>query len=182
MRSQREFDRLRVPSIPDELLSLQSGSEYACAKMLEKYCGWKALDGATTQIKVGRTIFDFRIHNTFVEYHPISLKREFITDGMRAISSAIHGLSKPRKVEILKAVAEELEAQYAKRRGQVLSAHPVYGEMPLICVHTPEEFIRKIICRFAVTRCGDVESLRQEFNKLRKEFIALRQKDTGDDH
>lgn len=174
MRSQRGQDRLRLPSVSFDLSSIQSGSEYACAKMLEKYCEWRGLDGATMQIKVGRTLFDFRIHDTFIEYHPISLKREFITDGMKAISSAIHGLSKPKKVEILKAVAEELEAQYAKRRGQVLSAHPGYAEMPLICVHTPEEFIRKVICRFAVGRCGDVDSLRREFNKLRKEFIALR--------
>jgi hypothetical protein len=180
MRSQRGFDRLRVPSIPDELMSLQSGSEYACAKMLEKYCDWRPIDGATMQIKVGRTVFDFRVHDTFLEYHPISLKREFITDGMRSISSAIHGLPKPKKVEILKAVAEELEAQYAKRRSQVLSVHPNYREMPLVCVHTPEEFIRKVICRFTVKRCGDVESLRREFNKLRKEFIALRRKDNGD--
>lgn len=174
MRSQRGYDRIHLPSIPNELLNLQSASEYACAKMLEKYCSWRAADGATVQIKVGRTVFDFRIRDTFIEYHPISLKREFITNGMRAISSAIHGLSKPRKIEILKAVAEELEAQYAKRRGQVLSVHPTYKEMPLICVHTPEDFIRKVICKFTVVRCGDVDSLRQEFNKLRKEFISLR--------
>lgn len=174
MRSQRGFDRLRIPSTPNEFLSLQSGSEYACAKLLNKYCGWQPIDGTTMQIKVGRTLFDFRIHDTFVEYHPISLKREFITNGMRSISSAIHGFPKGIRVEILKAVAEELEAQYAKRRGQVLSAHPNYKEMPLICVHTPEEFMRKVICRFAIKRCGDVESLRREFNKFRKEFIALR--------
>jgi len=174
MRSFRGQDRLSLPPVSFELSSIQSGSEYACARMLEKYCGWMGIDGATMQIKVGRTLFDFRIRDTFIEYHPISLKREFVTGGMRAISSAIHGLPKSKKIEILKAVAEELEAQYSKRRGQVLSAHPSYGEMALICVHTPEEFIRKVICRFATGRCGDVESMRQEFNKLRKEFIALR--------
>jgi hypothetical protein len=171
---QRGLEKLRFPELPTELMNFQSASEYACAKMMGKYCEWKPIDGTTMQIKVGRTVFDFRIHDTFIEYHPISLKREFITDGMRAISSAIHGLPKQKKVEILKAVAEELEAQYAKRRGQVLSVHPSYGEMPLICVHTPEEFIRKVLCRFAVGRCGDVDSLRHEFNKLRKEFISLR--------
>jgi len=174
MRSQREFDRLRVPSIQEGLSGLQSGSEYACAKMLEKYSPWKAINGGTTQIKVGRTLFDFCIQDTFVEYHPISLKREFITDGMRAISSAIHGLPKSKKVEILKAVAEELEAQYAKRRAQVLSAHPVYKSMDLICVHTPEEFIREVLCQFATKPHGDMESLRREFHKLRKQFRALR--------
>lgn len=171
---QRGLEKLRFPDLPTDLMNFQSASEYACAKMLEKYCGWKAADGTTMQIKVGRTVFDFRIHDTFIEYHPISLKREFITDGMRNISSAIHGLPKAKRVEILKAVAEELEAQYAKRRGQVLSAHPSYKNMALICVHTPEEFIRKVLCRFATSRCGDVESLRQEFNRLRKNFIALR--------
>lgn len=174
MRSYRGTEKVRLPSIPPELMSVQSASEYACAKMLEKYCGWRALDGATMQIQVGRTVFDFRIHDTFIEYHPISLKREFLTDGMRAISSAIHGLPKGRKVEILKAVAEELEAQYAKRRSQVLSTHRAYGEMPLVCVHTPEEFIRKVICRFATGKCPDVDAMRREFNKRRKEFIALR--------
>lgn len=174
MMSRRGIEKARLPSLSFELASFQSASEYACARMLEKYAGWKGIDGVTMQIKVGRTVFDFRIQDTFIEYHPISLKREFITDGMSHISSAIHGLAKEKKIEILRAVAVELEAQYAKRRGQVLSAHSAYSDMPLICAHTPEEFVRKVICRFATGKCSDVESMRREFNKLRKEFIALR--------
>jgi len=176
MRSQRAVERFSLPPVPAEMLDLQSASEYACVKLLEKYTNWKGIDGATCQIKVGRTTFDFRVEDTFVEFHPISLKREFITNGMRHISSAMHSLPKVKKVEILKAVAEELEAQYAKRRGQVLSAHPAYGKMQLICVHTPEEFIRKVICRFMTARDANVERMRQEFSKFRKDFIALRQR------
>jgi len=175
MRHQRVQEPFNLPELPVEHLNFQSASEYACAKMLEKYTDWQGIDGITCQIKVGRTIFDFRVDNTFVEYHPVSLKREFLTDGMHHISSAIHNLPKQKKVEILKAVATELEAQYAKRRGQILSVHPIYKDMPLLCVHTPEDFIRKVICQFATVRHGDVELMRREFNKLRKEFIALRQ-------
>jgi hypothetical protein len=176
MRSQRAVEHANLPPAPLEMLEFQSASEYACAKLLEKYTDWKGISGATCQIKIGRTYFDFRVYDTFVEYHPVSLKREFLTDGMRHISSAIHGLPKQSKVEILKAVATELEAQYAKRRGQVLSVHPTYGEMPLICVHTPEEFIRKVICRFSTAKEADVENMRREFNKIRKDFIALRRR------
>ena len=176
MRERRAVESVNLPPVPAEMLGLQSASEYACVKLLEKYTDWSGIDGATCQIKVGRTVFDFRIEDAFIEFHPISLKREFITNGMRHISSAMHSLPKAKKIEILKAVAEELEAQYAKRRGQVLSVHPVYGKMPLICVHTPEEFIRKVICRFMTAKSGNVERMRQEFNKFRKEFIALRQR------
>lgn len=174
MRSSKSSDRSSLPPASIEFACLQSGSEYACAKMLEKYAGWKGIDGATMQIKVGRAVFDFRIHNTFIEYHPVSLKREFITDGMHQISSAIHKLHKRDKIEILKAIAAELEAQYAKRRGQVLSVHSVYGEMGFICVHTPDEFIHKVLHKFATAPCGDLQSLKREFNKLRKGFTALR--------
>lgn len=176
MRGRQAVEHSSLPPPPIEMLSLQSASEYACVRLLEKYTDWKAIEGATCQIKVGRTVFDFRVEDTFVEFHPISLKREFITDGMRHISSAMHNLPKAKKVEILKAVAEELEAQYAKRRGQVLSAHPDYGKMQLICVHTSEEFIRKVVCKFMTANNGNVERMRQEFNKFRKEFIALRRK------
>ena len=176
MRERKAVERATLPPVPLEMIEFQSASEYACAKLLEKYTDWKGVNGATCQIKIGRTYFDFRVYDTFVEYHPVSLRREFITDGMREISSAIQSLPKSKKVEILKAVAGELEAQYAKRRGQVLSAHPVYGEMPLICVHTAEDFIRKVICRFTTKACSDVDAMRREFNKFQKSFIALRQK------
>lgn len=174
MRSSKSSDRSSLPPASIEFSCLQSGSEYACAKMLEKYAGWKGIDGATMQIKVGRAVFDFRIHNTFIEYHPVSLKREFITNGMSDISSAIHNLPRRNKIEVLKAIATELEAQYAKRRSQILSAHPVYGEMGFICVHTPEEFIHRVLGKFAIGSCGDALSMKREFNKLRKDFTALR--------
>lgn len=174
MRSSKSSDRSSLPPASIEFACLQSGSEYACAKMLEKYASWKGIDGATMQIKVGRAVFDFRIHNTFVEYHPVSLKCEFVTDGMRDISSAIHKLPRRDKIEVFKAIATELEAQYAKRRSQVLSAHSVYGEMGFICVHSPEEFIHRVLYKFATIDCGDMHSMKREFNKLRKDFTVLR--------
>lgn len=155
-----------------------SASEYACCKMLEKYLDWRPVAGVTSQIKVGRTTFDFRVNGAFVEFHPISLRREFITDGMHHISSAMQSLPKAKKVDILRAVALELEAQYAKRRGQVLSAHPAYRDARLICVHSPEAFICKVIYAFSVKKCGDLSAMKFEFNKLRKGFIARHRSET----
>lgn len=157
-----------LPCRPVDQLNFQSLSEYACAKMLEKYAGWKGLDGITFQIPVGRTICDFRIGETFVEYHPISLRREFITDGLKGIMSAANKLPRKDKLQIIESVTEELKAQYAKRRGQTLAAHPAYSHMELVCVHSVEEFINKVLRRFAIKEVPSTGVAAQEFRKLQK--------------
>jgi len=136
--------------------------------MLEKYAGWKGFDGATFQIPVGRAIYDFRINDTFIEYHPISLRREFITDGFKGIMSAVNKLPRKDKLQIMEGVTEELKAQYSKRRGQTLAAHPVYSRMELVCVHSVEEFIDKVLRRFAIKEVPSTGIAAQEFRKLQK--------------
>lgn len=158
------------PSRPSTPLVFQSLSEYACAKMLEKYAGWSGIGGATFQVKVGRAVFDFRIGDTFVEYHPISLRREFLTSALRNIMSVAHRLNRRDKLVVLEAMSTELAAQYAKRRSQTLSAHPSYGSMQLICVHSPEEFAQKALYRLANRKCPSVEVLTREFRALQKGF------------
>jgi hypothetical protein len=136
--------------------------------MLEKYAEWKGFEGATFQISVGRAVYDFRINDTFVEYHPISLRREFITDALRGIMSVANKLSRKDKLQIMESMTEELKAQYSKRRGQTLAAHPVYGRMDLICVHSVEEFIDKVLRRFAVKDVPSTGIAAQEFRNLQK--------------
>lgn len=162
-----------LPSRPIEQLNFQSLSEYACAKMLEKYVGWKGIEGITFQIPVGRAVYDFRIGDTFIEYHPISLRREFITDALKGIMSAANKLPRKDKVQIMESMTEELKAQYAKRRGQTLAAHPVYSRMELVCVHSVEEFIDKIVKRFAVKEVPSTGKAAQEFRLLQKSAKRL---------
>lgn len=165
------FDEsLSMTARPVESLNFQSLSEYACARLLEKYAGWKGIDGVTFQVQVGRAVFDFRVEDTFVEFHPISLRREFITDSLKDIMSAISEIPRANKLQLMEAISKELKAQYAKRRGQTLAAHPVYGRMDLICVHSAEEFAIRVIQRFANREIPSPEKLCQEFRKLQKAF------------
>ena len=154
----------------DEPIRFESLSEYACAKLLEEYTNWRAHTGATFQIPVGRTVFDFRIEDTLVEYHPISLRREFLTDALGSIMSAAHRLSRADKLQLMEAISKELAAQYAKRRAQTLSAHPTYKDMDFICVHSPDEFIRQVVYRFANRRCPSVKQLEMKFRQLQNSF------------
>jgi hypothetical protein len=167
----QNFDEtLSMAKRPVEELNFQSASEYACAKLLEKYSGWQGIEGITFQVPVGRCVFDFRIGDTFVEYHPISLRREFLTDSLEEISSAIHRLPKDKKLQVLSAVSGELEAQYAKRRGQVLAAHPAYSRMDLICVHSPEGFVEDVLNRFHRSGGLKHDEVLKEFRKLQRGF------------
>lgn len=155
---------------PIEELNFQSASEYACAKLLQKYTGWHGMEGVNFQIPVGRCVFDFRVEETFVEYHPISLRREFLTDSLSRISSVLQKLPKDKKLEVLSAISDELEAQYAKRRAQTLAAHTIYSRMELICVHSPQEFVEKVLKRFHQSgRLEDKEALK-EFRALQRGF------------
>lgn len=131
---------LRLPKVPIEPLSFESLSERACAAMLEQYCEWKGIPGLTFQVPVGRCRVDFRVGDHLLEYHPISLGRELLTDAGSRIRSATRKLSKDLKSEILSAVADELAAQYEKRRSQVVSADPQFKGCEVFCFFTPEQF------------------------------------------
>jgi len=167
----QSFDEtLSMAKRPVEELNFQSASEYACAKLLEKYSGWQGVEGINFQIPVGRCVFDFRIGDTFIEYHPISLRREFLTDSLQRISSAINKLPKDKKLEVLSAVSDELEAQYAKRRGQILATHPTYSRMELVCVYSPEGFVKDVLKRFHISGRMEDKEVLKEFRKLQRGF------------
>jgi len=136
--------------------------------MLQRYCDWKPLPGTTFQIPVGRTFFDFRLGGILIEYHPISLKHEFLTDALHHILSASRFLDKDKKAKLLEAVAGEFEVQYAKRRAQVAAAHPVYKDLEVVCLSSQEQFA-SFIQTFAIRPAPAHEELCREFRRLQKE-------------
>jgi hypothetical protein len=164
----RDVSELTVPPRKQEPLSFQSLSEYACTKLLEKYTQYKGIQGVTFQVPVGRANFDFLFDGVLIEYHPISLRHAFISDGFNDILSAIHRLNKPERLQVLSALSDELEAQYAHRRKQVAAAHPTYCDHEVLCVSSPEHFISNVLCRFSPYRL-DERRVSQEFRKLQKE-------------
>lgn len=161
-------DELVVPPRKQEPLKFQSLSEYACVKLLEKHTSYKAVQGLTFQIAVGRASYDFLFHDTLIEYHPISLRHAFISESFSDILSAIHRLNKPERVKILNALSSELAAQYAHRRRQTAAAHPVYKDCEVVCVFSPEHFISSVLCRFSAKQL-DEPKCAQEFRRLQKE-------------
>lgn len=167
---------LRGPKVPIEQLSFQSASEYACAKLLSRYCKWKGMPGATFQVPIGRTFFDFRVGYALVEYHPISLKREFMTPLLRHVQSATKNISRERKAELMEHLAEELKAQYIKRRGQVASASTTYCHMDVICCFSPEEFCSKVVQRYSSGPPPQVADLVKEFRLYLRESKKLSQR------
>jgi hypothetical protein len=155
--------------VPVEHIKFDSASEYACACLLEKYTKWEAHPGATLQIPIGRCSYDFLIGNTLVEYHPISLRREFLTDALSDILSAARFITKDKKADLLSSIADEFKAQYIKRRGQVASAHPTYQHCEVLCVFSPDEFIDKALRPHAGKPIGATKDLALEFRTLLRE-------------
>lgn len=171
-QSQEQLNNLgghRLPRVPVDQIKFDSASEYACACLLEKYTNWEAHPGATLQIPIGRCVFDFKVGNTLIEYHPISLKHEFLTDALSEILSVARFVSKDKKAEMLEAIAGEFKAQYIKRRGQVASAHPTYQACEVLCVFSQEEFVDKVLRRFSPNRLGATTEYCAEFRKLCRE-------------
>lgn len=157
---ERDFP-LRLPKPEREPLAYESCSEYACGKMLEQYMGWQGFTGVTFQVPIGRCRVDFRVGDHLLEYHPISLGRELLTDAGSRIRAATRRLPKEFKAEIMSAVADELAAQYQKRRSQIVAAIPEYSNCEVFCVFTPEQF-----CYYLMSYGDNVPSL----DKLKREW------------
>lgn len=160
-------DPLREPIVCDSL------SEFACISLLEKYTTWKAIQGNTFQVPIGRCTFDFLIDECLVEYHPISLKREFLTESLHKILHATKKLDRTSKLTLFTCLVDEFKAQYKKRREQVASADPKYKSHQVVCVYSPEEFVEKIIIPNSKFSNITIESLCLEFRELQKQNKKL---------
>jgi hypothetical protein len=168
-RNDRSSHRNQTSKLTDgqaDGCQFDSASEFACAALLERYTNWRAVQGVTIQVPIGRCKFDFFIGGTLVEFHPISLRREFLTDGLSMILSASRSLSKNEKLKLLDAIVEEFKAQYEKRRGQVAAADGTYRSCELLCVFTHDEFIEQVLTRFATKSLPSTSDLCKEFRQL----------------
>lgn len=135
------------------------------------------MPGATVQIPIGRCIFDFRVENTLIEYHPISLRHEFLTSGLNKILSATDRLRRDDRMRVLDALADEFQAQYSRRRSQIVAAHPSYSHLEVLCVFSQEEFARSVVQRFSPSCEVGVKALAGEFRSLLRSVYRKRQGD-----
>lgn len=137
---------------PKATIIYASRSEYACAKLLEAHVpGWKPIVDDTIQIQFshGRAV-DFRVENLLVEWHPISMHREFLDrDALRNVLKVSRKLPPYWQSELKEALESELMHQYARRRLHMIRDHPTWNTCEFYAVATPERFYRKILKRFA---------------------------------
>jgi len=127
-----------------QYVTFESKSEYACAKLLESFTPWRLEVGKTFQIQLGRCRFDFRVGDTFIEYHPINLKHEFLTDCFKEMLSILSHVNKGKREAFFETLSDEFAAQYFRRRSQILAASE-YKHCNLLVVTDPLAFIRAAI-------------------------------------
>jgi hypothetical protein len=143
--NQQNSDNLEELTLQEKYIRFDSKSEFACAMLLEKYVkDWRCKPNQTFQIPVDRNRkIDFRVGDTFLEYHPIVLQREFIN--AIAHHEFIHALkeipnSKARV--ILDAITKEYESQYCRKRRYAVIYSPFeeLSNLKMICCFSEKEF------------------------------------------
>jgi hypothetical protein len=130
----------------------KSKGEARCARVFEKFVpSWRAIEPITYEVPIGflRAV-DFRINNLLVEYHPIDLRRELLGSGtLKAIHEGLRYSPKPVKRKVMKALVDEMEHQYEKRRKQLVtsSEHEDIRQCDLVCCFSPSDVFHRVILR-----------------------------------
>jgi hypothetical protein len=137
------LDKAALPARPVEFDSL---SEKVCAALLERYVpGWRAIMGETVQIPVDSKRIDFKVKQTWVEYHPISHSHEW--DNRRAfyhLQETLRRFPLHAQKAVWGALREEFETKYYRRRRALLDLTGHQRE-PLIVAHSPVDFYRQVL-------------------------------------
>jgi len=151
-----------------EQLSFSSKSEAICGILLEKYVpGFKLVVGETFQIPVGPKKIDFKLNNSFVEFHPIQLRHEFTSqEAYRRFQEALGRLDCWERDGLGKLMRQEFADQYAKGRRNILNCFEHTKSCDLIVCTNEREFIERVIRRFGGKNTPSVQKLLDEFNDL----------------
>lgn len=143
----------------------KSKGEQRCAKVFEKVLRtWKAIEGVTYEVPIGfQRAVDFKVGNLLIEFHPIDLRREFLGSGtLKAIHQGLLHSPKPVKKKVMKALVDEMEHQYEKRRKQLISSSllPEIRNCELICCFSASDVYHKVVLRL------DSRVTQRQFNEM----------------
>lgn len=129
-------------------------AEARVAHCLELYVPyWKPIPGETIQIPIGKKRIDFRVNETFLEFHPVIISRELKSDGARRMYERISKQFSPtQKNAINYLLQSELESQYWIRRNTLIQSHPNYAGCDLVVAASPMQVYKGIVQRYADTR------------------------------
>lgn len=156
----------------EKVIRFDSRSEYACCALLEKYCSfYETTPGINFQIQLSSKRIDFKIKDTFVEFHPTKLLFEFKNqDAWNLWKENIRRVEKHQRENLQEAIRKELATRYFRSRRLLLDATG-YEKSNLIVVQDESEFIRKVLSRFADCPLPRERELIREFRRARGEAI-----------
>jgi hypothetical protein len=158
------FKHMAVPHVP---LRPASKSEAACIEMLEKYTPYKAIQGVTFQVPIGKRSVDFFIIDTMVEFHPLILGRTFTSyHAYNQMMISLRDLPKHKKQSVLKILQHEFEYTYYRERRAILDGDPKYRGTNLVVVYDNEQFCTKVLQRFGSHNLPSLDKLKREFKKI----------------
>jgi len=154
----------------DNIIKFDSRSEYACCALLEKYCSFfETTPGVNFQIQLGSRRVDFKIKDTFVEFHPTKLLFEFKNqDAWNLWKENIRRVEKHPRENLQEAIRKELATRYFRSRRLLLDATG-HDKSNLIVVQDENEFIKKVLARFADKPLPRDRELTREFRQARGE-------------
>lgn len=140
------------PEVPEEYtLKFSSKGEYACGVLLERYIpDFDLIPGATFQVSIDRgRKCDFRIQDTFLEYHPITFHYDFDDkQALRRFNTALKSVTDEHvRREIRHSIKAELGEKYFLARNNIIRS--VYGDsVDLVVVFDAQTLYEMIIKRY----------------------------------
>ncbi|RME59251.1 MAG: hypothetical protein D6780_05355, partial [Candidatus Dadabacteria bacterium] len=157
-------------------VKFDSYEEAACAILLERYVpGFRAEEGKTLHIPVGKGFIDFKVGDFLIEYHPIKaywtkdgtgdFENYFEYDQFNKIKKALGKISATRKRAYIERVKNALLAEYRKQRERLIKNDPVYAGTTLLIATSPEEFYH-IVIKALGRNVPDKKSFIREFRRL----------------
>ena len=160
---------LLFPEIKHEYtISFASKGEYACGILLEKYIpDFILIPGATFQVPVSTyRKCDFRVHDTFIEYHPVTFHHDFDDkQALRRFNSALKRIDDiSLKREIKHAIKAELGEKYYLKRWHLV--REAYGDSVDLSV----AFDAKTLYDLVITRYGENYPNSSDFES---EFLSV---------
>lgn len=152
----------------DNTVQFSSRAEMATALLLEQYVpDFSITPGVSFQVPIGANkVCDFKINDTFIEFHPLNLHYDFDDrKALRDFKAALREIdSSYVRTKLEEAVRAELSEKYYRRR-KLLIKLCCDPSSELIVVQNGDELYSEVIKRFGKNYPAKQDFLR-EFKKL----------------
>jgi len=146
-----------------------SMEEAACAALMQKYIpSFEPAEGKSVHVRedMGGTI-DFKVNESFVEYHPIVFFRDFEQEDFEQYQQIRADLPDEKKHGLDNECKRKLTHDYFVKRAAAINKSAENAGTELILATSPETFYDSVISRFG-ENIPSKEAFLHEFNEVKK--------------